>query len=135
MKTTDLASLVFANLARVTSITPRSYESNLNLNECRPAGQRAEENFSSLINGYHTDDNVPLVEDQSVNQTEAVEFLLLNHSEEFVAVMHQALYTARILEKAYEEMGELDKADVAHACRRELVKANLAYFSSDLING
>ena len=131
------SSLLYASLAELTSIVPACYERDLNLNlrECLPAGERLEENFACLLNGYHTDDQVPLVEDFSVNQTAAVEFLLINHTEEFVAVLHQASYTARQLEAAYEMSGDLDKADIAHKIRRQLVAVTLAHFSSDPIEG
>lgn len=134
MNSITCSSLVYTSIAKLSGLCNRAPTTNLNFTALAPAMQALEENFHAIVNGYnpYTDCFIN-EEDGSVHATEGVEYLLLNQAEEFKSLLGQALYTARALEMAFEEMGEMDNADVAHHCRRQLVAAKHGSFN--LLNG
>ncbi len=124
MNSITCSRLVFSSIAELGGICRHAPETNLYFKQLAPAMQALEENFSSLINGYnpYTDCFINDV-DGSHNSTEGVEYLLLMRDHDFHSLLNQALFTARGLEMAFEESGDLEAADRTSKVRRQLVTA------------
>lgn len=128
--------LVFSSIAELSGVCRFAPEGNLNFVHLKPAMQTIEENFSSLINGYnpYTDCFINDV-DASHNSTEGVEYLLLMRQDEFNSLLNQALFTARGLEMAFEECGDLEEANRVSKIRRQLVTAKHGSLNLDPVEG
>jgi hypothetical protein len=129
MNSITCSRLVYSSLCELAGLTRHLSrdlsEMNQNLKHSVAAMDTLEENQSLVMDGYNPyNDTKPINGvDTSHNSTEGVEYLLLMRESDFHSLLNQALFTARLLEQAFENMGELDKADHAHKSRRQLVAA------------
>lgn len=130
MNSITCSRLVYSSLCELAGLTRYIIRDlsdlNQNLKPLVPAMDTLEENQSLVMDGYnpYTSDHAPINGvDTSHNSTEGVEYLLLMREEDFRSLLQQALFTARKLERAYENMGDMYKADIAHKARRQLVEA------------
>lgn len=126
MNSITCSRLVFSSIAELSGVCRFAPDNNLNFKPLAPAMQTIEENFSSLINGrnpYTSDLAFINGVNTSHNSTEGVEYLLLMRQDDFNSLLNQALFTARKLERAFEEYGDLEAADRVSKIRRQLVTA------------
>jgi hypothetical protein len=136
MNSITCSRLVFSSIAELGGVCRFAPDNNLNFVHLKPAMQTIEENFSSLINGYnpYTDCFINDV-DAKHNSTEGVEYLLLMRQDEFNSLLNQALFTARGLEMAFEESGDLEEASRVSKIRRQLVTAKHGSLDLDPVEG
>lgn len=129
MNSITCSRLVYSSLCELAGltryITRDLSELNSNLKHSVAAMDTLESNQVLVMDGYNPYNDTKAINgvDTSLNSTEGVEYLLLMRQDDFNSLLQQALFTARLLEQAFENMGEMDKADHAHKSRRQLVAA------------
>lgn len=136
MNSITCSRLVFSSIAELSGVCRFAPDNNLYFTHLAPAMEALEQNFSSLINGYnpYTDCFINDV-DGKHNSTEGVEYLLLMREHDFHSLLNQALFTARGLEMAFEERGDLEEASRVSKIRRQLVTAKHGSINLDPVEG